>query len=62
MSDDPKFDNDSETYIDRFLRPVQKAPPPIDRSPETLKAQREAREAHRQKRRAALYAFGRRGQ
>lgn len=58
MSDEPKFDD--KTYINRFLKPNQRAPIPQDRSPEAMKALREEREKRKAVRKAALYNFGKR--
>ncbi len=59
MPDEPKFDNNAESYVDRFLKPSQKGPP---QDTAELRAQRiKVREERKARQKAALREYGARG-
>ena len=58
--DEPKFDNTAESYVDRFLKPSQRAQPPQDTA--ALREQRiKVREERKARQKAALREYGARG-
>lgn len=59
MPDEPKFDDTAPSYVDRFLKPNQKA---TTADTAELRAQRiKVREERKARQKAALRDYGRRG-